>query len=438
MDALRLSVNGAEVLPSLRRALAFRARWCIAVLVALLILAATSSAQQGSLADRLKAVHSGHAETPPVPLPAWKPMANPSAAPAIPIVQGLVEDFAVNVAGGDYESLLTIQSLSRTTITATMASDTPNIGSAVPTQGSGSEKPQMKSATRMVDVADIATAHAITQYFRPGQTEHFPGTTPFTGSTELVNQLRAGRGAEFYIAAVPDKLAEMGLQLPKNLTGQPTAVIRNGLRMYACNLQRVEPVDVAIPVLVNDQRVELPALHGKCTMDNSDEAHFYFLDQPSSPLILAMQISARDSRAQVIKITFPPPARGSESSAAPGIEKELAANQAVQLYGIYFDFNSATIRPESTPVLEQIAAILADHPAWKLSVSGHTDNIGEDSFNLALSQRRAAAVKEALVTQYHIAAPRLIATGYGASRPIESNATTEGRARNRRVELQRQ
>jgi OOP family OmpA-OmpF porin len=71
-------------------------------------------------------------------------------------------------------------------------------------------------------------------------------------------------------------------------------------------------------------------------------------------------------------------------------------------------------------------------------VDGHTDNIGGDTFNLDLSQRRAAAVKQALATRYHIGPDRLSTAGFGATRPVESNDTMEGRARNRRVELVRQ
>jgi OOP family OmpA-OmpF porin len=120
------------------------------------------------------------------------------------------------------------------------------------------------------------------------------------------------------------------------------------------------------------------------------------------------------------------------------MEQTLANKKPVEVYGIYFDFNSATIKPESEVVLKQISDILHKNPDWKLNVSGHTDNIGGDAFNLDLSNRRAAAVKEALVSRYGIAADRLTPHGYGASRPIETNATMEGRARNRRVELERQ
>jgi outer membrane protein OmpA-like peptidoglycan-associated protein len=81
--------------------------------------------------------------------------------------------------------------------------------------------------------------------------------------------------------------------------------------------------------------------------------------------------------------------------------------------------------------------IMQQNPDWKLSVSGHTDNIGGAKFNVALSQRRAAAVKDALVTRFKIAPGRLQTNGYGASSPLDTNDTLEGRARNRRVELQR-
>jgi outer membrane protein OmpA-like peptidoglycan-associated protein len=71
-------------------------------------------------------------------------------------------------------------------------------------------------------------------------------------------------------------------------------------------------------------------------------------------------------------------------------------------------------------------------------VSGHTDNVGGDPYNLDLSKRRAAAVKQALVTQYHVAPERLLTDGFGASRPVDTNDTLAGRARNRRVELTRE
>ena len=89
-------------------------------------------------------------------------------------------------------------------------------------------------------------------------------------------------------------------------------------------------------------------------------------------------------------------------------------------------------------MLREIADALNHNTAWKLRVEGHTDNIGGDQYNLELSQRRAEAVKLALVTRYHIAATRLTPQGFGATRPKEPNDTLAGRARNRRVELVRE
>jgi outer membrane protein OmpA-like peptidoglycan-associated protein len=120
------------------------------------------------------------------------------------------------------------------------------------------------------------------------------------------------------------------------------------------------------------------------------------------------------------------------------IEQQLAEKKPVQIYGIYFDFASAIIRPESEVVLSEIADILQRNPDWTLDVDGHTDNIGGGAFNQQLSEQRAAAVKDALVTRYHIAPNRLFTRGFGLTRPVESNDTLAGRARNRRVELMRQ
>ena len=105
------------------------------------------------------------------------------------------------------------------------------------------------------------------------------------------------------------------------------------------------------------------------------------------------------------------------------------------MYGIYFDFNQDTIKPESEPVLKEIAQAIADRPDWKLTIVGYTDNIGGDKYNLDLSQRRSASVKRALVERYHVDGSRLSTAGYGDSSPIDTNDTLEGRARNRRVEL---
>jgi outer membrane protein OmpA-like peptidoglycan-associated protein len=102
---------------------------------------------------------------------------------------------------------------------------------------------------------------------------------------------------------------------------------------------------------------------------------------------------------------------------------------------IQFDFGKDTIKPESNRILDDIAAILNAHPEIeKVRVEGHTDSIGTATYNQGLSERRARSVVNALVPR-GVPAAKLVAAGFGFTRPIESNATALGRAKNRRVEF---
>ncbi|MDB4911043.1 MAG: putative periplasmic protein, partial [Gemmatimonadetes bacterium] len=122
---------------------------------------------------------------------------------------------------------------------------------------------------------------------------------------------------------------------------------------------------------------------------------------------------------------------------AKNMESALAARKPVDVYGIYFAYNSAEIRPQSDSTLDAIAAIMKRDPTWKLTVTGHTDNVGGDASNLVLSRRRSASVKAALVSR-GISTDRLATGGSGSASPKATNATLQGRAQNRRVELTRQ
>jgi outer membrane protein OmpA-like peptidoglycan-associated protein len=179
---------------------------------------------------------------------------------------------------------------------------------------------------------------------------------------------------------------------------------------------------------MNDKPVELPAIHTVCK-SSQDELNLWLLDDPQNPIDLAFSTKLGKGRGQIVKINFP------EDQPVNHIEQALKQTGHVQIYGINFDFASATIRPQSQLILAEIAKAMKDNPSWKLSVNGHTDNIGGDTSNLELSQKRAAAVVEALTSQYRIAANRFTSAGFGESHPIDTNDTIEGRARNRRVEL---
>jgi len=108
---------------------------------------------------------------------------------------------------------------------------------------------------------------------------------------------------------------------------------------------------------------------------------------------------------------------------------------AITLRGVYFDFNKATIKPESRPALEDAAKILKDNPTIRVEIQGHTDSKGSEEYNLSLSDKRAWAVVNYLVQNFGIEQSRLTAKGYGEARPIADNETDAGRALNRRVEF---
>ncbi len=101
---------------------------------------------------------------------------------------------------------------------------------------------------------------------------------------------------------------------------------------------------------------------------------------------------------------------------------------------VTFDVNSATILPGLYTDLDHVAQILARYPQTIITIEGHTDSSGSDSYNMQLSERRAMSVRNYLV-QRGIAASRIRVTGYGKDRPVASNSTAEGRRKNRRVEI---
>lgn len=100
--------------------------------------------------------------------------------------------------------------------------------------------------------------------------------------------------------------------------------------------------------------------------------------------------------------------------------------------------DSDCLKAESAPVIQTIARGLETNPNLKLQIEGHTDSVGAASHNLDLSKRRAEAVKTVLVGQFKIDASRLTAAGLGATKPIDSNDTPQGRSQNRRVEFVKQ
>lgn len=114
--------------------------------------------------------------------------------------------------------------------------------------------------------------------------------------------------------------------------------------------------------------------------------------------------------------------------------EKINVGSKIVLKNIFYDFDKATLRPESMSELERLARLLNNNPAMKIELSSHTDNKGSDEYNVKLSQERAQSVVDYLITK-NISKDRLEAKGYGKSQPIATNDTDEGRQLNRRTEF---
>jgi len=120
---------------------------------------------------------------------------------------------------------------------------------------------------------------------------------------------------------------------------------------------------------------------------------------------------------------------------ADEIDAKMASEGRIALYGIFFDFDKAMVKPDSKPQIEEIAKLLKASPDLHVLIVGHTDNKGKLAYNQTLSQKRAKAVVDLLVKSYGIPAAQMTAVGIGPAAPLASNDSEEGQAKNRRVEL---
>ena len=317
----------------------------------------------------------------------------------VPLAPGLTITAAVSHPSGDAEVILMVQSMAADAYRMSFSFDGP------PDMGSS-------KVMRRVLMKDHREARTMRNWYGDGDPETFPGTTPFFSSAIINDLRRDGRAKLIMLAAT--SAATLGQTAVQELPGTVT---------------RIEPKSVGVPILVNGHIVNLPCIHAQVEAGSGSlqrKADLYVLDDPENPIILRWRDETRNSR--ILKLDFP----------AASIERELTERRSAEVYGIYFGFASAAIRPESERVFEEIAAALQRNPDWKLRIEGHTDGLGSDAANLDLSKRRSEAVRNTLVSRFKIAAERLIAEGMGESAPKATNETAEGRAQNRRVELKRQ
>ena len=346
-------------------------------------------------------------------------VATAAGAGPVQYAPGLITTAAIH-DGIDYEFISVVQAVTpeNTRVVARWVRPDPSApgGKVETTAQTVTRAEDLESARRLILV------HAM------GDPETFPGATTSGFSRALYSELK-GKGE-----------AAVVLGAARTQTDGPLASLLAGRKYYRGTLKRVEPGTVAFPMLLDGKRVSLPALHVKGRVavgTDAGDAEFWILDDAGRPTTLKWTVLG--ATAQVVRIDNPrQEVHGDAHPKALQLDKGLEGGACrVELHGVYFNTGSATLLPESKPALEGVAAVLEGKPEWSVSVEGHTDNIGDAAANLALSKRRAEAVRSALIGQYRVAAARVQAAGYGATRPVESNDTLEGRAHNRRVELSR-
>ena len=354
----------------------------------------------------------------------------------IPLCPGLTVVTAISQPEGDYESIKTVESMNAQTVQLKYSNEQP------PERSGGGLRIRKLNLARVIRINDLVGAKLYEQIYGMNIPAEIPGTTAIGVSSAVLSALKTNGEAELGMFSIPAALTGSSAKVPTDAKQHPNVFDYS----ESYRLRRVESGPVMLPLIVNDVKTDLPAIHASGRSDYYGyKAEFFFLDNENNPLALKWRLGIgagsgakaggdRDT-LQVIKITYNCTATTVGQS---WLERALAETGRADIYSIYFSFNSDEIREESEPTLHEIGDIMRRHPDWRLSVGGHTDSIGGDAPNLDLSNRRAAAVKNVLATRYGVTAGRLATAGYGKSRPVDTNDTPEGRAHNRRVELVRQ
>jgi OmpA-OmpF porin, OOP family len=187
--------------------------------------------------------------------------------------------------------------------------------------------------------------------------------------------------------------------------------------------------------------VSLPKLNGDLIRNQFEHQARYLyatLEQPTGVVHVAIALGSRHTNSyaivRVIETKEFKPAK-IEFIGVREIKETLGKTGSVDIYGILFDHDKDTLKPDSRRTLAEISKLLVQTPNLKLEIVGHTDNTGAADYNLDLSGRRAQRVVEALVREFSIAPDRLSARGAGLTQPVAGNESEQGRAKNRRVEL---
>lgn len=330
----------------------------------------------------------------------------------VPLKKGLTLSMTWTGGAGDYEHECLVQ-VNAVTASAVDVSQSCPLGADHRTQ----------TNTRRLCRDDLRNAHMYLPSWIKLLPDVMGGTTMFSLSRRSFNELKGGASARHRFVEFTYRWKGVARQLIEDARG---ALVFSEDTDGALVAGRSDPKSSR--VIVNDRVVELPTIVGRSDIHGPNETIATVVADERFPLVLDYEVPNAHYSIRYTKISYP---------TGGDLEKHLAVEKRVDVYRIYFDFASDRLRAESEPVLSEIGDALTKHADWTLTINGHTDNVGGDAFNLVLSRRRSEAVRRALAERYHIEAARLITAGLGATEPKESNATIEGRAKNRRVELVR-
>ena len=270
---------------------------------------------------------------------------------------------------------------------------------------------------------DIDVAIRFRAFHERDEPEEQPGYTMHAISRAVYRRLRAAGSDTFQVMTVDSPTGGLASFAPAR---RATPVRWRG------TLSLVTPSPVPFPLLVNGRRVDVPALQvrGRFTLRTKTwEPQLWVLADSTYPLVLKW-IGAHSQETNVLQTIR-------VDGSMPDVERELTSSCRAELPGIYFAFNSAVLDAASDRTITSVAGLLDRHPEWTVTLEGHTDSIGSSDANRLLSERRVTTVRARLISAHKVDGARVRAAGFGSARPREPNATIEGRARNRRVELVR-
>lgn len=334
----------------------------------------------------------------------------------VPLVAGLTLVSATQLPAGDQENVVTVSDVSPQGVNYRW--------SFRQQRGNSIETGEFR---RFVRVEDLMAAPRLNAVFFSTDVDRFPGSTAFSISRAMLEKLKTGAAVSYSFAKVD------GVDVGTGMIG----AIGGGLlrtRVYMRGtLTRAATGTVRMNLLVNGRRVSVPVVQARGSFalrDQKLEGDFFVLDDAEHPLLLRAVVDG--AAFQMVRVDFP-----QAGSVAKSVESDLVSACRAEIPGVYFEFASAALRPESNVALRDVAEAVARHPDWRLSIEGHTDATGNAASNVVLSSRRADAVRVALSARYRVPATRLSSAGFGQSKPREPNTTLEGRARNRRVEIVR-